>query len=434
MEQDTAFVNGVLEIGGCNVRELAKTYGTPLLIIDEEVFRERCRMFINVMDEYTEEYQIFYAGKAFMAMGLCPILEDEGLGLDVVSGGELYQALQAKFPPEKIIFHGNNKSEKEIIMALEENIRAIVVDNEDELETVHELARERGIRAPIMFRMVPPLEAITHPHLQTGKGSKFGLRLEGGQAREDLEKATRMSSIDVLGLHCHLGSQIEEWDIYLEAARELMKLTAQVPFLWQRKTFHLNLGGGFAIPYVQGDPSFSFKDYVKELMPLLEEEARRLNIPMPIVEMEPGRSIIGPAGTTLYTMGAPKEIEGLGTIISVDGGMSDNIRPALYGAKYRAFLAEKKTKGTTKKVSISGRLCETGDMLVSDIELQDPQKGDLLVIPTTGAYTYPMASNYNGLPRPAVVLVGSGQAHLLCRAETYEDLIVRHSIPQHLQQ
>jgi len=425
--------DGEYYLGGCKLEELTREYGTPLLVMDEETIRGNARYYLDNLKQYYPQSNVYYASKAFLNMGICRIMEEEGMGLDVVSGGELYTALSAGFPADRIIMHGNNKSRRDIIQAIRSGIRAIVVDNDDELDRIEKIGKAMGSIIPVMLRVVPALEAVTHPHLQTGMGSKFGFKMHQGQARKAMRKLSRSEVMKPVGLHCHLGSQITDADIYLEAAEEVLLLAAEFKQLWD-EGFALNLGGGFAVAHNEEEESFGFDSFLPEISQKVISLSRELNLPLPTLEFEPGRSIMATAGVTLYTLGARKEVDGLGTFVPVDGGMSDNIRPALYEAKYNAFVVNKEAeKRALETVTIAGRLCESGDNLINEIELPRIKAGDLLAVTCTGAYTYPMASNYNGLPRPAVVLVGNGQASTLIKGESYEDILQRNEIPAHLQ-
>lgn len=425
--------DGEYFLGGCKLEELSREYGTPLLVMDEDTIRDKARFYLDNLEKHYPQSNVYYASKAFLNMGICRIMEEEGMGLDVVSGGELYTALSAGFPPDRIIMHGNNKSRRDIIQAIRAGIRAVVVDNEDELDRISRIGKAMGCRVPVMLRVVPALEAVTHPHLQTGMGSKFGFKIHQGQAEKALKKLSEEETMKPVGLHCHLGSQITDGDIYLRAAEEVMQLAAGFRELWQDE-FALNLGGGFAVAHSEQEESFGFEDFLPGISEKIKELSLELDLPLPTLEFEPGRSIMAPAGITLYSLGAPKKVEDLGKLIPVDGGMSDNIRPALYEADYNAFVVNKNSDGRSReKVTITGRLCESGDILIRDIMLPRTEAGDLLAVTCTGAYTYPMASNYNGLPRPAVVLVGKGKASILIRGETFEDLLQKQEIPAHLQ-
>ncbi len=425
--------DGEYYLGGCKLEELTREYGTPLLVMDEETIRSNARYYLDNLKQYYPQSNVYYASKAFLNMGICRIMEEEGMGLDVVSGGELYTALSAGFPADRIIMHGNNKSRRDIIQAIRSGIRAIVVDNDDELDRIEKIGKAMGSNVPVMLRVVPALEAVTHPHLQTGMGSKFGFKMHQGQARKALRKLSRSDVMKPVGLHCHLGSQITDSEIYLEAAEEVLLLASEFKHLWT-EGFALNLGGGFAVARNEEEESFAFESFLPVIAQKVISLSRELNLPLPTLEFEPGRSIMATAGVTLYTLGARKEVEGLGTFVPVDGGMSDNIRPALYEAEYNAFVVNKGAERRDReKVTIAGRLCESGDNLINGIDLPRIKAGDLLAVTCTGAYTYPMASNYNGLPRPAVVLVGNGKASTLIKGESYEDLLQNQEIPAHLQ-
>ncbi len=419
-------------IAGVRIAELVKKYSTPLLVLDGQEIRNRCREYRSLMEKYGLKYHIMYAGKAMLNMGICRIMEEEGMGLDVVSGGELHMALRAGFPPQDIIFHGNNKSRQEIEEAVLAGLGALVIDNQKEAEDIMVMGEDLGVRVPVMLRVMPPFEAQTHPHLKTGNNSKFGLSMGGGQAESILKLLAASPHIKVRGLHCHIGSQIQSYRIYIRMAYELLLFAAKYPQLWYEDDFILNLGGGFYSSYQQENSSFPLEKMLKRISFLFRSTAKDLGLPVPQLMIEPGRSIVARAGYTIYTLGAPKEIPGQGTIVPVDGGMSDNIRPALYAAVHKGYLVGDHSSRPAEKVSIVGRLCETGDVLIKDIVLPQPKRGDIMVITCTGAYTYPMASNYNGLPRPPVVLIENGNTFILVKGENYEDLIKRQEIPHYL--
>lgn len=428
------FKDGSLHIGGCDINSLAVEYGTPLLVIDEKALRENCRKFHRGLEKYVPRYKLFYAAKAFLSMGICKIVAEEGFGLDVVSGGELYQALSAGFPAKNIAMHGNNKPSNDIRRGIDCGIGSFVVDNLEELDELEYLAGKFNKKIPVLLRVVPSLKADTHPYLDTGKGSKFGLPMEDGQADRAIEKIKESKFLLAQGLHSHLGSQITDLDIYLLAARENLAFAEKHREVWEGSSFALNLGGGFAIAYRRGEQVFPLDTFARSIGTLIKEAEARGFLPPIVLELEPGRSIIGPAGTTIYSVGWPKKLGEGNLIVPVNGGMSDNIRPALYDARYECCLVNR-SDGTRAPVNstVVGRLCESGDILIEDIVLPEPRRGDLLAISCTGAYTYAMASNYNGLPRPAVVLVGDGLNYPLINRETYKDLICNQVIPEHLQ-
>ncbi|AIS52961.1 diaminopimelate decarboxylase LysA [Thermoanaerobacter kivui] len=424
---------GHLEIGGCDTVTLANKFGTPLYVIDEELLRQNCRAFYNGFKKNYPGNEVIYASKAFMTMAICKIIEEENLGLDVVSGGELYTALKAGFPAEKIYLHGNNKSKEELIMALENDIGRIIVDNWYELNMLNDLARMMNKVPNIYIRVSPGVEAHTHQYVKTGQiDSKFGFPLFNGDAMRAIEYALTLENVNIVGLHSHIGSQIFDAESYKAEIEIMMNFLKLVKEFLGWEVGELDLGGGFGIAYVEEDDPQPIEQIAQEIMQAVKEYSVALNIKMPNIIVEPGRSIIGNAGTTLYTVGAIKDIPGVRKYVSVDGGMSDNIRTALYGAKYDAIVANKAKNIKSEKVSIAGKLCESGDMLIWDITLPKIEEGDILAVTCTGAYNYSMASNYNRLPRPAAVLVYNGHADIIVARETYEDLIRNDVIPERL--
>lgn len=422
---------GHLVIGGCDTVELARDFGTPLLVIDEACFRERCRAFRQAF----HDGGVLYAGKAFLLQAICRIIAEEGLGLDVVSGGELYTALASGFPPDRLYFHGNNKSREELEQAIMAGVGRIVVDNFRELELLRELADGNGRRVPVLLRLSPGIEAHTHDYIKTGQlDSKFGFALVNGQAEEAIRLVADSPWLELVGLHCHIGSQIFAVEPYVEAASVMMDFAARVLQITGKAVEELDLGGGFGIYYAAGDQPKPPQEYAQAIRRVVTEKATALGIPLPRILVEPGRAIAGPAGTTLYTVGSIKEIPGVRKYVAVDGGMADNIRPALYQARYEALVANKAAHPPEEVVSITGKCCESGDMLIWDIALPKVAPGDILAVSCTGAYCYAMASNYNRLPRPAVVLVGDGNAELIARRETYADLLRLEILPRRLRQ
>lgn len=424
---------GQLEIGGCSVVELARTFGTPLYILDEALIRKNCREYYEAFAGGENPDGVLYAAKAFMAQAICKIVESEGLGLDVVSGGELYIALKAEFPPEKIFLHGNNKSPAELQFALERGVGRIVIDNFYELELLNRLAGEGGYHPPVLLRIAPGIEAHSHAYIRTGQlDSKFGFTLANGDALRAVQRALAADHLDLKGLHCHIGSQIFELDAFREAARVMVDFLQEVRERTGWAASELDLGGGLGIYYSTGDTPPAIGEYARAIRESVDESCRKWDFPRPKLFVEPGRSIVGPAGTTVYTIGAIKEIPGVRKYVAVDGGMTDNPRPALYQAKYEGMVANKAKEPVQEVVSITGRCCESGDMLIWDLSVPRVEPGDLLAISCTGAYNYSMSSNYNCLPRPAVVLVCDGNADLIVARETYEDLIEHHLIPERL--
>lgn len=415
---------GHLEIGGCDAVDLANKFGTPLYVYDVELVRKRARSFVNAFKKANVSGQVAYASKAFSSMAILQVMHEEGLSLDVVSGGELYTAIMAGFPPEKIHFHGNNKSLEEIEMALEYQIGCFVVDNFYELSMLNKLCQQKDRKVNILLRVTPGIEAHTHDYILTGQeDSKFGFDLESGQGQQALEKALSLSAFNVLGIHCHIGSQIFETTGFILAIQKLFSHIAHWKEKLQYEPAVVNVGGGFGIRYTETDAPLEPEDYVIAILNEVKKQAIKQKISLPEVWIEPGRSLVGDAGTTLYSIGSSKELTDIRKYVAVDGGMSDNIRPALYQAKYEAVVANKYLHAEKELVSIAGKACESGDMLIWNIPLAKTEPGDILAVFCTGAYGYSMASNYNRLPRPAVVFVESGQAKLVVERESYQDLI-----------
>ncbi|MEW6695819.1 MAG: diaminopimelate decarboxylase [Bacillota bacterium] len=421
-----------LEIGGCDTVALAREFGTPLYVIDETMFRQNCRAYFRA---FTEGYgvEVIYASKTLSNLAVCTIVEQEGLGLDVVSGGELYTAAKARFPMERVCFHGNNKSPEELRLALDYKVGRIMVDNFHELELLNAIAGEMGVKAAIMLRLSPGVEAHTHEYIKTGQiDSKFGLAIENGMAMNGVKRALALPNLAVKGFHCHIGSQIFELQSYAHAAEVMMTFVNDVYKETEYIAEELNLGGGLGIYYCQGDHPRQVKEYADIMIGAVKSKAAEFGLPVPRVIVEPGRSVSGPAGTTLYTVGAIKDIPGIRKYVSVDGGMGDNPRPALYQSKYEACVANRMNEEPAEKVSIAGKCCESGDMLIWDIELPQLQPGDTLAVSSTGAYNYSMSMNYNRLPRPAMVLVNNGKADLIVRREDYADLLRNDLVPDRL--
>ncbi|MEW9121491.1 MAG: diaminopimelate decarboxylase [Thermotaleaceae bacterium] len=424
---------GTLMFDGCSTFELAKKFGTPLYVLSESMIKERCseirRDFIN---KY-KNVRAVYAGKAFLTMAMCKIIEREDLGLDVVSGGELYTAIKAGFPMERIIFHGNNKTFEELQLGVENQVGRFVVDNLYELDLLQAIAKEQNKKASILFRVSPGVQGKTHKYISTGqKDSKFGIPLDMGIITAAIKKAMDYSHIELMGFHFHLGSQLFENDIYvmgIKAIIELMKF-AQAEFGFITK--ELNVGGGFGIYYTQADQPKPLTFFVDRVMETVHEKCAKADLPLPQIIIEPGRWIVGEAGITLYTIGVVKDIPGIRTYVSIDGGMPDNPRPALYDAKYEALVVNKMDQPLSETVTLAGKCCETGDILIWDLKVPKIESGDTLAVLSTGAYNYSMASNYNRIPRPAVVLLSNGKAEIIVERETYEDVLERDRIPEYL--
>ncbi len=423
--------SGHLEIAGCDVVELVAAFGTPLLIYDEESIRDQCRRYREAFAQHTDDFEIIYASKAFPALAIEQLVLEEGLSVDVSSGGEYHIARAAGFPPEKIFFHGNNKTREELEYALAGGVGFVIVDSFQELKLLEELVKARGqdnsSRQKIFLRITPGIEAHTHSYIQTGQlDSKFGFGLAEGIALEAIRQALASPSLELIGLHAHIGSQIFQLEAYRKAIEILVGLIAEAREQLGFACRYLNVGGGLGIRYTKEDAPSSISEYAAVKVEGVREEMSARGLPMPRVLIEPGRSIVGKAGVTAYTVGTIKAIPGVRTYVSVDGGMSDNIRPMLYGAEYEAMLANKADWPADTVVTVAGKHCESGDILLREAVIARPEPGDVLVMPATGAYCYAMASNYNGSLRPAVLMVREGRARVIIERETYADLIAKH--------
>jgi diaminopimelate decarboxylase len=422
---------GHLEIGGVDTTELVRTFGTPLYVYDEALIRETIRAYKDAFEKSCLRYQIAYASKAFCTMAMCRLVDEEGLALDVVSSGELYTALKAGFPAERIHFHGNNKTPEEIEMALNAGIGEFVVDNFHELKLLGAMASEKGVIADILLRLTPGVEAHTHEYISTGQeDSKFGFDMTSDMAKRAVEAAQNTQGVRLIGLHSHIGSQIFETEGFAMAIKFLSNFFAKcVRELGANDLYKLNVGGGFGIRYTKEDKPLPPASYIEAITKAVTESFDKLGLPYPEIVIEPGRSIVGAAGTTLYTIGSTKDIPGVRKYVSVNGGMTDNPRPALYQAVYEAMLANRAGEANEEVVSIAGKACESGDMLIWDVALPKVQPNDILAVSCTGAYNYSMASNYNRIARPAVVFVQNGQADLVVKRESHDDLIAHDLIP-----
>jgi diaminopimelate decarboxylase len=428
----TSWVNpqGHLLIGGCDTVELAVQFGTPLYVYDEACIRQNIHRFVTAFCASGCSFQIAYASKAFSCIAMMELAAAEHLCLDVASGGELYTALQAGFPTERIHFHGNNKSEAELQMALDANIGCFIIDNFQEMEHLHELVSSRKQQINVMVRLRPAIQVETHQYIATGQeDSKFGLGIRDGQAMEAMEAMEAMRFLlkqpffRLLGVHVHLGSQIFSTDGFVHAIHVIRQFLDQVHCEMAYEVQVLNVGGGFGIRYTAEDHPASIEQFVNSITAEVKQLWQQRGLPTPEIWIEPGRSITGNAGTTLYTIGSIKPIPGIRTYVAIDGGMADNLRPVLYQAKYEAILANKANLAPSETVTIAGKCCESGDVLIWNIPLPKVSSGDLLAVLSTGAYGYSMASNYNRLPRPAVVFVQNGVPQLVIERETYEDLV-----------
>ncbi len=424
---------GHLEIGGCDTTELAAKFGTPLYVVDEALVRQRAREYMEAFRASGLKFQVAYASKAFCVMAMCRIADEEGLSLDVVSDGELHTALQAGFPAERIHFHGNNKTPFEIEMAIDAKIGCFVVDNFVELHLLNEIAGQKGQKVKVLFRVTPGVEAHTHEYISTGQtDSKFGFDLGNGSAFRAISEAMQLENLEILGIHSHIGSQIFEVEGFKMAVEKVAGFAVQVRDELKLTFKVVNLGGGFGIRYVDGDTPLPVAQYVKAITDSVKTSFGNAGYPLPEIWVEPGRSIVGEAGTTLYTIGTMKDIPGVRKYIAVDGGMTDNPRPALYDSRYEAIVANRADEKPEEVVSVAGKCCESGDMLIWDISLPKVEPGDILAVTCTGAYNYAMASNYNRIRRPSVVFVKDGQADVVVKRETLENIVGLDVIPERM--
>ncbi|NMB45547.1 MAG: diaminopimelate decarboxylase [Firmicutes bacterium] len=424
---------GHLVIGGCDTVELAHHYGTPLYILDEAAVRQKAREYRQAFTQQLPGSEVIYAGKALLNKAICRIMDEQDMALDVVSGGELYTALAAGFPTDKIYFHGNNKSTQELELALKHDIGRIVVDNLYELQLLQELAAFQETIANILIRITPGVEAHTHSYIQTGQfDSKFGFPMGMPETLDAIEAANQMPNVRLWGLHCHIGSQIFGLESFAAAAEIMIRFLVEINECLGIELGELDLGGGLGIRYHKGDEPPSLREYARVLGQAITASCIKHDVPMPKIMVEPGRSIVGEAGTTLYTVGSIKDIANIRRYVAVDGGMADNPRVTLYQAIYEACLASKAAEAATELVTIAGKCCESGDMLIKDIMLPPVEPGDILAVFSTGAYNYSMASNYNHLPRPAVVTVYEGKSEIIVERETYADLVRLDRVPPRL--
>lgn len=419
---DTASeASGHLSIAGCDTVELAREYGTPLFVFCQETFQTRCRQISEAFPGAT----IYYASKAFLTQAICRLVEREGLNLDVASGGELHTALAAGFPPARMIMHGNNKSDAELQTAIEAGIGRIAVDNLEEIGRIAEFAKGSGVRQSVCLRLTPGVRAETHAHIQTGHHeSKFGLPIFGGMAAEALSSTLANEDLHLAGIHAHIGSNIFSAQPFEKTVEILFEFLSGIKFKFGHEVQEVNLGGGFGTPFVAGDHAFDVKMLGELVLQTALTQADKHDLTLPKLCFEPGRWLVGNSMVTLYSVGAIKQASDRLTFVSLDGGMSDNIRPSLYQAKYGALLANKLDQEPNKEFTLAGMHCESGDVLAEGISLPESvQRGDIVAMPATGAYAYSMASNYNKKPRPAVVTVQDGTAKIMVRRETLDDLM-----------
>ena len=438
-ERDTLKINkfGHLEIADIDTVELVKKFGTPLYVLDERYIRDMCKTYRETLKNFYDDHGvILYASKALSCTAIYALMKSEKIGVDVVSGGELYTAMKVNFPPEKICLHGNNKLTSELRLALNYGVGRIVVDSISELERLNALCAEMGVRQKILLRVNPGVEAHTHHYIQTAKtDSKFGFSLSDGTALQATKLALSKSNLLMEGYHCHIGSQIFEQQSFALAAKKMMQFAAEIRKETGFVSTVLNMGGGYGIWYTEEDRRLEpqgYAEYLKTVFSAIKEYAQKFDLPLPYLLFEPGRSIVGEAGITLYTVGAIKEIPGVKKYVSVDGGMFENPRYALYQAKYTPILANRANEKNKEIVTIAGKCCESGDIICADVSLPESKEGDILAVLSTGAYNYSMASNYNRNPIPPVILVLNGEADYIVKPQTYDDIIRNDVVPDRL--
>lgn len=416
--------DGHLALGGCDAVDLAKEFGTPLYVFDEDELRATCRAYRDAFASRYENSRVVYAAKAYLGRWLAGLIAEEGLGMDVVSGGELAVARAAAFPMDAVIFHGNNKSAQELREAVQAGVGRIVIDNFHELSLLDDVAGQLGRRQQVLVRVSPNVDPHTHAKTTTGTlDVKFGFPIDGGQAEEAVVQTLAGSNLELLGLHCHLGSPIFGLEPYQQANDVMIAFARRMHDRHGLVLREYSPGGGFAAQYLRDKPAPSPDAYAAVVVDSLRAALAEAGLPEPYLTVEPGRAIVARAGVALYTVGARKEMPGVRTYVSVDGGMADNIRPAMYDARYEALVANRAAEPPAETVTIAGKYCESGDVLIKDIELPKLWAGDVLALPASGAYCLAMASNYNLAPRPPIVLVRAGRARLVRRRETYEDLM-----------
>ena len=416
---------GHLTIGGMDAVALAREFGTPAYILDENVIRANCREYLSAARrEFGEDALPLYASKALCFTGIYRLAAEEGMGVDCVSGGELYTAAKAGFPADRIYFHGNNKTDRDIAQAMDMGVGRFVVDNIEELCALADEAEKRGIVQGILLRITPGIDPHTHKAVVTGNvDSKFGSAIVTGQAMEIVKLALSKKSLDLVGLHCHIGSQIFDLEPFSDAADIMVRFIADIKRECAYEIRELNLGGGFGVRYTEDDREISYSGAIADIAKIVRTFCEKNGIRMPRVILEPGRSLVAAAGATLYTVGSVKEIPSFRNYVSVDGGMPDNPRYALYQSQYTALIANKASEPRDYRATIAGRCCESGDLLGENMLLQKAERGDILAVLVTGAYNYSMASNYNRIPRPPVIMVRNGKARVAVRRETYEDIV-----------
>ena len=417
--------NNTLYFANVSTADMAKKYGTPLYLMDEDKIRSNCRIYKNAMDKYFDGNAIpLYASKAASFKRIYEIIKEEGLGIDVVSSGEIYTALKAGLSLENAYFHSNNKTDWDIEFAIDNQIGYFVVDNAEELEVINETAGKKGVVQKILLRLTPGIDTHTYEAINTGKvDSKFGSAIETGQAEEITKYALSLKNIDLAGFHCHIGSQVFDSDTFFRSSEIMLSYIAEMKSKYNFEARELSLGGGYGVKYVETDPYIDIDENIKTVAERVKEYCEKFSLKIPKILMEPGRSIVADAGMTIYTVGTVKTIPGYKNYVSIDGGMTDNPRFALYGSEYTVLLANKVDEKSDFNCSVVGRCCESGDIIQENVMLPRPVRGDLVAVCTTGAYNYSMASNYNRLPRPPIVMLNEGKDYIAVKRETLDDII-----------
>ena len=415
---------GHLYFAGYDTAAMAEKYGTPLYLLDESYIRKMCKTYVSAMKEAFDEFSMpLYASKALSFKKIYNIIDSEGMGADVASVGELFTAIQAGFPAHKLMFHGNNKTDDDIEFAIKNRVGCFVCDNKEELQMINKTAAKYNIKQPIMLRITPGIDPHTHSKINTGKvDSKFGAAIETHQAHDLTLYALSLNNIDLRGFHCHIGSQIFEFEPFCDAAKIMLNFIAEIKEDTGYLARYLNLGGGMGVKYVTKDPEIDYRSNILSIGKIIKEECKKLRLPVPHIFMEPGRSIVAAAGMTLYRVGAIKTIEGFKNYVSIDGGMTDNPRYALYNSSYTVAIANKMNDVADFKCTVAGRCCESGDLIQEDVIIPRPVRGDILAVTTTGAYNYSMASNYNRIPRPPIVILDRQKDYVAVKREQLSDL------------
>lgn len=416
---------GHLMFAGCDTVALAQTYGTPLLVMDENRIRSRCRAYKKAMADYLPAgSRPLYASKALSMKRIYEIMRQEDMGIDVVSCGELYTAVQAGFPMENAYFHGSSKTDEDIRFAMENGIGYFVCDNADELDAIDREAARQGICQKLLLRLAPGIDPHTHQKINTGRvDSKFGVAIETGQAEQLVKRALEKEHVELMGYHCHVGSQLFDEELFCDSATAMLTFAAKMAKEYGFLAKHLNLGGGMGVPYTENDPAVDYAGNIRMIGQHITAVCDRLQITPPTILMEPGRSIVADSGITFYTVTGTKEIPGFKNYVNIDGGMTDNPRYTLYQSEYTVYHAQRMNDPADFVCTVAGRCCESGDLIQENVSIPRPVRGDTLAVLTTGAYNYSMASNYNRIPRPAVVMVGDGTPYIAVRRETYADLL-----------